>query len=78
MNREMLHRMKKAGEYQRKAIRALFPEEMSEHLDVIEGEMKMMLMELATDWLKDCKKDDIHREEQESKAATKVKRVNIM
>ncbi len=45
MNKEMLHRMKIAGEYQRKAIRALFPEEMGKHLDVIEKEMKMMVME---------------------------------
>ena len=37
MNKEMLHRMKIAGEYQRKAIRALFPEEMGKHLDVYES-----------------------------------------
>jgi len=45
MNREMSERMKIAGEYQRKAVRALFPEQMGEHLDVIERELKMMVIE---------------------------------
>lgn len=34
-NKEMLQRIKTAGEYQKKAIRALFPEEIGGHLDVI-------------------------------------------
>lgn len=36
----MLHRIKIAGEYQRKAIRALFPEEMGGHMELIEKELK--------------------------------------
>ena len=46
-NQEMIDRIKIAKEYQRKAIRALFPEEMGEHLDVIEKELKMMAMDLS-------------------------------
>lgn len=66
MNKEMLHRIKTAGEYQRKAIRALFPEEMAEHLDAIEKEVKRMVMEVAA--------RDRHSHEQTSK----VKKVDIV
>lgn len=74
MNNEMLHRMKIAGEYQRKAIRALFPEEMGEHLDVIEKEIKMMVMEVAAELLKNCNKGDACSNEQ----ASEVKKVDIV
>lgn len=47
MNQEMKARLCKAGEYQRLAIRALFPEAMSGHLDAIEKEIKEMCMEMA-------------------------------
>ena len=47
MNKEMMKRLRTAGKYQKKALRALFPEEMSGHLDVIEGEVKAMFMDLA-------------------------------
>ena len=78
MNKEMLHRMKVAGEYQRKAIHALFPEEMGKHLDVIETEMKMMVMEVAKELLKNCNKDDACRDEQSHGQTSKVKRVDIV
>lgn len=45
MNRELLQRLKTAGAYQRKAVYALFPEEMNGHLEVIEKELKMMAAE---------------------------------
>ncbi len=77
-NKEMLHRMKIAGEYQRKAIRALFPEEMGEHLDVIEKELKMMVMEAATELLKECNKSEACRDEQSHEQASKVKKVDIV
>ena len=60
MNKEMIYRMKIAGEYQRKAIRALFPEEMGEHMDVIEKELKMMVMEVTTELLKECNRSDAY------------------
>lgn len=77
MNEEMLHRMKIAGEYQRKAIRALLPEEMGEHLDVIEKELKMMVMEVVAELLKECNKSDACRDEQSHEQTSKVKKVDI-
>lgn len=78
MNKEMLHRMKIAGEYQRKAVRALFPEEMGEHLDVIEKEMKMMVMEVAAELLKNCNKGETCRDRQSHEQTSKVKKVDIV
>lgn len=51
MSKEMKERLRKAGEYQRQAIRALFPEEMNGHLDAIEKELKELFMELAMELL---------------------------
>lgn len=78
MNKEMLHRMKIAGEYQRKAIRALFPEEMGEHFDVIEKELKMMMMEAAAELLKECNKCDAGRDGQSHDQTSEVKKVDIV
>ncbi len=90
MNKEMLHRLKIAGEYQRKAIRALFPEETGKRLDVIEKEMKMMVMEAVAELLKNCNMDEAcrgeqsyedsfeQRYEQSSRQTSKVKKVDIM
>ncbi|MDE6389390.1 MAG: hypothetical protein K2L82_16540 [Lachnospiraceae bacterium] len=47
MNTEILERILTAKEYQKKAIYALFPEEMSGHLEVIEKEFKIMAAELV-------------------------------
>lgn len=65
MSREMVRRLKVAGDYQRKAIKALFPEEMSGHLDVIEREVKAMLVELAIEIGKE------HKETTEDNKKTK-------
>lgn len=78
MNKEILNRMKTAGEYQRKAIRALFPEKMGEHLDVIEKEMKIMITEAAAELLKNCNKSDDCRDGQSREQTSKVKKVNIV
>ena len=77
MNQEMLNRMKIAGEYQRKAIRALFSEEIGEHLDVIEKEIKMMVMEVAAELLKNCNRGDACRDEQSHEQTSNVKKVDI-
>lgn len=69
MSSEMVRRLKVAGDYQRKAIKALFPEEMSGHLDVIEREVKAMLVELAMEIGKE------HKETTEEN--TKTKKVDI-
>lgn len=73
----MLQRIKTAGEYQKKAIRALFPEEMSEHLDVIEKELKMMITETAAELRKECNKSGASDEEQSHEQASKAKKVDI-
>lgn len=78
MNKEMIDRMKIAGEYQRKAIRALFPEEMGEHMDVIEKELKMMAMEVITELLKECNRSNAFREQQSQEQTSKVKKVDIV
>lgn len=78
MNKEMIDRMKIAGEYQRKAMRALFPEEMSEHMDVIEKELKMMVMEVITELLKECNRSDDCRDRQSHEQTSKVKKVDIV
>ena len=78
MNKEMIHRIQIAGEYQRKAIRALFPEEMGEHMDVIEKELKMMVMEVTTELLKECNRSDACRDRQSHEQTSKVKKVDIV
>lgn len=78
MNKEMIQRMKIAGEYQRKAIRALFPEEMGEHLDVIEKELKAMVMEVAIELFKEYNKSDVCRDGQSHEQTSKVKKVDIV
>ena len=77
MNKEMIQRMKIAGEYQKKAIHALFPEEMGEHLDVIENELKMMVMEVAKELLKECNRSDACKDGQSHEQTSKVKKVQI-
>lgn len=78
INKEMIQRLGIAGEYQKKAIHALFPEEMGEHLDVIEKELKMMVMELATEFLKECNRSDACKGGQSHKQTSKVKKVDIV
>lgn len=77
MNKEMLHRMKMAGEYQKKAIRALFPDEMGGHLDVIEKELKMMVMEAAAELVKEFNKSEGGKDRQCHEQTSKVKKVDI-
>lgn len=58
MKQEILDRLMAAGAYQKKAIYALFPEEMSVHLDAIEKEIKTMAAETMEAWLREeCGKD---------------------
>lgn len=53
MNQEILDRLMLAKEYQKKAVYALFPEEMSAHLNVIEKEIKAMAAEVIEIWMRD-------------------------
>lgn len=53
MNKEILDRLMTAKAYQKKAIYALFPEEMSVHLDAIEKAIRAMAVEVIATWLQD-------------------------
>lgn len=77
MNSEMIDRFKLAGEYQRKAIYALFPEEMGEHWEVIEKELKMMAMEVIVELMKESNEGDTFRARQSQEQTSKVKKVDI-
>ena len=61
----MLHRLKTAGEYQKKAIMALLPETMERHLDVIEKEIKMMVAETVAEMVWECRRKDADWEKQD-------------
>ena len=77
-NQEMIDRIKIAKEYQRKAIRALFPEEMGEHLDVIEKELKLMAMEMMAELIKGCMESGVFNEQPSQEQGSKVKKVDIV
>ena len=77
MNKEMLGRIKTAAVFQRQAIRALLPEEMEGHLDVIEGEIKAMFCEAVTKVMADHVTGECKSDATEDKANTKVKKVTI-
>ena len=73
----MLHRMKTAGEYQKKAIRALFPDGMKEHLDVIEKEIKSMVMETVEEMKKDKSPNRTDEAVAKETKKSNVKKVDI-
>lgn len=77
MNSEVAGRIKLAGEYQRKAIYALFPERVSEHLTVIEKELKMIALEVLDEVLKERNESHTFSEQQSREQASKVKKVDI-
>lgn len=77
MNKEILRRVKTAGEYQKKAIRALLPEKVNGHLDAIEKELKIMVREMAAEMGKEGKKREACEEEQSAERVSKVKKVDI-
>lgn len=78
MNRELLNRLRTAGEYQKKAIYALLPEPVGRHLDVIKKELKIMAVETAADVLRECGKRDRRDTEQEPERESEVKKVDIV
>lgn len=70
MHEEILYRVRTAAKYQKKAVRALFPEKMNEHIDVIEREVKLMAAEAVVDFFRGCamkgrKKADGHEGKRE-------------
>ena len=61
MTREHMQRVKTAMEYQKKAIRALLPENMEGHLNVIENEVRAMVFDLAASMIRDVRESDLFR-----------------
>lgn len=49
MDKEMWDRISEAGKYQKLAFQALLPERVNNHLEVIEKEIKAMVLEIAMD-----------------------------
>lgn len=78
MDRELFERIRTAGVYQKKAIQALFPERVNRHMEVIEKEVKAMIIETVTNWMKECKKDRDFAQQEEQKQTGTVKKVDIM
>lgn len=77
MNKEMLGRIKTAAGFQRQAIRALLPEGMEGHLDVIEGELKAMFAEAVTKVMAEYATGECKSDATADGANSKVKKVTI-
>lgn len=78
MNREMIRRLMEARKYQRKALKALFPENMQGHLTVIETEFGAMIKEGLLEVLQsDFMKDEETKEEEKSTESSTARKVDI-
>ncbi len=77
MNSEMISRLKTAAGYQKKAIRALLPEGMEGHLDVIENEIRSMFAEAVTRIVADHATGECKSDETAGGENIKVKKVTI-
>lgn len=78
MNKEICRRMKMAGKYQRMAVSALLPQNIAGHLDVIEKEIKAMVLEITADVRKGCKRDNTCEEVPDDVKPSGVKKVDIL
>ena len=54
MNRELRQRIKRASEYQKKAIMELLPKESAEHIEVIAKELKALVKESVIRFGREC------------------------
>lgn len=68
MNKEMMERIMEAGKYQKMAIRALVPDSKQEHLDVIEKELKALLLEDILSFVETAVKEDSGTSDKTGKA----------
>ncbi|MBO7340252.1 MAG: hypothetical protein J6W66_09030 [Lachnospiraceae bacterium] len=73
MNRDWKERVKKAREYQRKAILELLPEGMEEHLNVIGRELRLMAEEALGSAVTCCLRGD----KEDNGESDRVKKVEI-
>ena len=77
MRNEMVGRLKTAAGYQRKAILALLPEGMDEHLDVIEKELKSIVAETVAKVMEERSVSACKSDESAGETNSKVKKVTI-
>lgn len=70
MNQETLNRLREAKRYEIMAIKALFPEKTSKHIDIIEKEVKAIMREFVIDIIKNY---DFEMSEEEDKCKDKNK-----
>ncbi len=83
LTNEMKDKLRRAGEYQKKAILELLPEGTEKHLGVIAGELKEMFAETAAYVAKECCKgfaaagNGKTGEEEDGKKGERVKKVTI-
>ncbi|RDU21962.1 hypothetical protein [Anaerosacchariphilus polymeriproducens] len=72
MNKDMIRRLQEAKKYEWMAVKALFPESATAHIEVIEKELKEMLMECMLDFLKSNDEKDKSEQKKEAKDVKKV------
>lgn len=73
MNKELFNRLCEAKKYQSMAIKSLFPENMANHIDIIEKEIKVMMVECISDLIS----PDIFESKDNKVENKSVKKVNI-
>ncbi len=77
MNKSILKRLRTAAGYQKQAIKALLPDGMDGHLDVIGGELKSMFCEIMAGMTAECREEPGKEEGSKSGSAGNVKKVTI-
>ncbi len=75
MNLETRSRIKEAKQYEILALKALLPKEAQGHIEVIEKEIKAMVMECVLDFIKQDNTESDRKESDEN--VQKVKKVTI-
>lgn len=73
MNKELFNRLCEAKKYQSMAIKSLFPENMANHIDIIEKEIKVMMVECISDLIS----PDIFESKDNKVENKSMKKVNI-
>lgn len=77
MNREFLKKMILAKKYEKEAFMSLLSPEMAQHVQVIEKEVKGMIVDLAKEWAIDLSSAANATENDENDPVKKVKKVTI-
>ncbi|MFA9377876.1 MAG: hypothetical protein ACERKZ_14140 [Lachnotalea sp.] len=81
MNKDVMDKIREARKYQNMAVRALFPEKVVGHLEVIEEELKAMLKEVVVEVVKQETKKQNDRDSEpviNKEDSSKIKKVKIV